>query len=75
MKSIKIAISHLLSMGRNNTLGWCQCEKDEWRSLQKGIWSAVMSPYETRYVDVRIDGEISGSVTVALEEGLFLPMS
>lgn len=34
-----------------------------------------MSPYETRYVDVRIDGEISGSVTVALEEGLFLPMS
>ncbi|KAJ1409104.1 NEMP family [Sesbania bispinosa] len=53
---------------RNNTLGWCQCEKDEWRSVQKGIWSAVMSPYETRYVDVRINGEISGSVTVALEE-------
>ncbi|KAJ1409116.1 NEMP family [Sesbania bispinosa] len=53
---------------RNNTLGWCQCEKDEWRSVQKGIWSAVMSPYETRYVDVRINGEISGSVTIALEE-------
>lgn len=32
-----------------------------------------MSPYETRYVDVRIDGDISGPVTVALEEGLFLP--
>ncbi|GAU23991.1 hypothetical protein TSUD_327920 [Trifolium subterraneum] len=53
----------------NNTLGWCQCEKDEWKGVQKGIWGAVMSPYETRYVDVKIDGEISGSVTVALEEG------
>ncbi|KAL5058997.1 hypothetical protein RYX36_030601 [Vicia faba] len=54
---------------RNNTLGWCQCEKDEWRGVQKGIWSAVMSPYETRYVDVRIHGELPGSVTIALEEG------
>ncbi|XP_027349291.1 uncharacterized protein LOC113860926 isoform X1 [Abrus precatorius] len=53
---------------RNNTLGWCQCQKDEWRSVQKGIWSSVMSPYETRYVDVRINGEILDSVTVALEE-------
>ncbi|RDX60399.1 hypothetical protein CR513_61459, partial [Mucuna pruriens] len=53
---------------RNNTLGWCQCEKDEWRGVQKGVWNAVMSPYETRYVDVRINGEISGSVTVAIEE-------
>ncbi|XP_057437761.1 uncharacterized protein LOC130729926 isoform X2 [Lotus japonicus] len=53
---------------RNNTLGWCQCEKDEWKSVQKGIWDVVMSPYETRYVDVRIDGDISGPVTVALEE-------
>ncbi|XP_024625611.1 uncharacterized protein [Medicago truncatula] len=53
---------------RNNTLGWCQCEKDEWRGVQKGIWSAVMSPYETRYVDVKIDCEILRSVTVALKE-------
>lgn len=56
-------------MCRNDTLGWCQCEKDEWRGVQKGVWNAVMSPYETRYVDVRINGEISGSVTVAIEEG------
>ncbi|KAL2964985.1 hypothetical protein AAZX31_16G034700 [Glycine max] len=53
---------------RNDTLGWCQCEKDEWRGVQKGVWNAVMSPYETRYVDVRINGEISGSVIVAIEE-------
>jgi len=60
-------------MCRNTTLGWCQCENDEWKGVQKGMWSAVMSPYETRYVDVKIDCEILGSVTVALKEGLFLP--
>lgn len=66
---MKVPISNLLTMFRNNTLGWCQCEKDEWRSVQKGVWNAVMSPFETRYVDVKINGEILESVTVALEEG------
>lgn len=28
-----------------------------------------MSPYEDRYVDVKFIGEISGSVTVSVEEG------
>ncbi|KAL9331408.1 hypothetical protein ACSQ67_001018 [Phaseolus vulgaris] len=53
---------------RNNALEWCQCEKDEWRSVKKGVWNAVMSPFETRYVDVKINGEILDSVTVALQE-------
>ncbi|XP_057722879.1 uncharacterized protein LOC130936751 isoform X2 [Arachis stenosperma] len=55
---------------RDISLGLCECQKDEWESVQKGIWSAVMSPYETRYVDVRIDGQIPDSVTIALEEDL-----
>ena len=29
-----------------------------------------MSPYEERYVDVRFTREVSGSVTIAIEEGL-----
>jgi hypothetical protein len=29
-----------------------------------------MSPYEDRYIDVKFIGEASGSVTVAVEEGL-----
>ncbi|XP_054803074.1 uncharacterized protein LOC129306481 isoform X2 [Prosopis cineraria] len=53
---------------RNNSLGWCQCEKAEFESVQKGIWSAVISPYEKRYIDVRFTDEIPGSVVVALEE-------
>jgi hypothetical protein len=33
-----------------------------------------MSPYEYRYIDVKFIGEVSGSVTVAVEEGLLLPL-
>ncbi|KAF3442811.1 hypothetical protein FNV43_RR16729 [Rhamnella rubrinervis] len=50
----------------NESLGLCQCEKDEWRSLQKGLWSSVMSPYQKKYVDVKFTGEVSGPVTVTL---------
>lgn len=54
---------------RNASLGLCQCEKDEWKDIQKGgIWSTVMSPYEDRYVDVKFVGRVSGSVSVAVEE-------
>ncbi|KAL1352366.1 hypothetical protein HN51_016352 [Arachis hypogaea] len=53
---------------RNNSLGLCQCQKDEWKRIQKGIWNSVMSPYDTKYIDVGINGQVSGSVTVALEE-------
>ncbi|KAF3441243.1 hypothetical protein FNV43_RR15156 [Rhamnella rubrinervis] len=53
---------------RNESLGLCQCEKDEWRSLQKGLWSSVMSPYQKKYVDVKFTGEVSGPVTVTLDE-------
>ncbi|KAJ4839072.1 hypothetical protein Tsubulata_037074 [Turnera subulata] len=53
---------------RNASLGLCHCEKDEWKTLQKGLWTSVMSPYDTRYVDVKFIGDISGFVTVSVEE-------
>ncbi|KAK9290345.1 hypothetical protein L1049_008512 [Liquidambar formosana] len=53
---------------RNASLGLCQCEKDEWRSVQKGIWGSIMSPYGERYVDVKFIGEVPGSVIVSVEE-------
>ncbi|KVI00026.1 Transmembrane protein 194 [Cynara cardunculus var. scolymus] len=46
---------------RNASLGLCQCEKDDWRSIQKGFWSSVMSPYEQRFVDVKFVGGVSVS--------------
>jgi hypothetical protein len=33
-----------------------------------------MSPYEDRYIDVKFIGQVSGSVTVAVEEGLPSPL-
>lgn len=57
-------------MCRNASLGLCQCEMDEWKTIQKGgVWSSIMSPYEERYIDVRFVGGASGSVSVAVEEG------
>lgn len=53
---------------RNASLGFCHCEKDDWRALQKGLWNSIMSPYEARYVDVKFTGVVPGSVTVSLEE-------
>ncbi|XP_021888741.1 uncharacterized protein LOC110807793 isoform X2 [Carica papaya] len=53
---------------RNASLGLCQCEKDEWKTLQMGLWSSVMSPYDERYVDIKFTGEVSGSVSIGIEE-------
>jgi len=70
---MKSVFTNLQTMFRNNSLGLCQCQKDEWKRIQKGIWNSVMSPYDTKYIDVGINGQVSGSVTVALEEGMVLP--
>ncbi|XP_059668579.1 uncharacterized protein LOC132313698 [Cornus florida] len=53
---------------QNASLGLCQCEKNEWKSVQKGLWSSFMSPYRDRYIDVKFVGDVSGSVTVTVEE-------
>ncbi|WJX65579.1 hypothetical protein P8452_50220 [Trifolium repens] len=53
---------------KNNTLEWCQCKEDEWKSVEKGMWGAIMSPYVTRYADIKIDVELSGSVTFSVKE-------
>eukprot|EP00258_Populus_trichocarpa_P030903 XP_024446922.1 uncharacterized protein LOC7491061 isoform X2 [Populus trichocarpa] len=55
---------------RNASLGLCQCEKDDWRAVQKGLWRTAMSPYEERYVDVKFVGDTSGSVSIAVDEDL-----
>ncbi|CAK7341535.1 unnamed protein product [Dovyalis caffra] len=54
---------------RNASLGLCQCEKDDWRTVQKGLWRSVMSPYEERYVDVKFISDTSEYVSIAVDEG------
>ncbi|XP_039027919.1 uncharacterized protein LOC120161779 [Hibiscus syriacus] len=53
---------------RNASLGLCKCGDGDWKALQKGIWHTVMSPYDDRYIDVKFLGDVSGSVTVSVEE-------
>ncbi|GKC37273.1 hypothetical protein Tco_1049657 [Tanacetum coccineum] len=48
----------------------CQCEKEDRLSLQDGLWSSFMPPYESKYVDVKFGGKVTSSVTVGLDEGL-----
>ncbi|KAK9155020.1 hypothetical protein Sjap_002500 [Stephania japonica] len=60
----KIAICFL----RNASLAPCQCAKDDWGTLQKGKWSAVMSPYEDKYLDLKFSDGLSGTLAVSVEE-------
>ncbi|PKI69171.1 hypothetical protein CRG98_010438 [Punica granatum] len=53
---------------RNASLGYCRCEKDDWKAIHKGMWSSFMSPYEYRYVDLKLTGEVSGPITVSVVE-------
>ncbi|KAF7146977.1 hypothetical protein RHSIM_Rhsim03G0050200 [Rhododendron simsii] len=53
---------------KNVSRGLCQCEKDEWKSVQNGLWSSVMSPYGERFVDVKFAADRPGSVTVTVKE-------
>ncbi|GLT87452.1 hypothetical protein SLE2022_055340 [Rubroshorea leprosula] len=53
---------------RNASLGLCQCEKDDWISVQKGLWQSIMSPYDVRYIDVKFIDDVSGTFVVALKE-------
>lgn len=55
---------------RNASIALCECAKDEWQTLQNGVWSSVMSPFGDRYIDVRFAGGLSGSITASLGEGL-----
>lgn len=52
----------------NDSLGLCQCRKDEWKTLEKGLWDSVMSPYEEKYVDVKYIGNLFGSTSITVEE-------
>nr|XP_043616857.1 uncharacterized protein LOC122588745 [Erigeron canadensis]XP_043616858.1 uncharacterized protein LOC122588745 [Erigeron canadensis]XP_043616859.1 uncharacterized protein LOC122588745 [Erigeron canadensis] len=63
-KSIRICLH------QDASLGLCMCKKDDWRSMQKALWSSIISPYEQNFIDVKFVAEVSGFVTVTLDEVL-----
>lgn len=57
---------------RNASLGLGQCLQNEWKALEKGSWTALMSPFETKFIDIRMPGMFFDSLTISVEEE-FLP--
>ncbi|KAL6228510.1 hypothetical protein ACLB2K_002459 [Fragaria x ananassa] len=52
----------------NASLGLCQCRKDDWKTLENGLWESVMSPYQEKYVDVKYIGNSLGCSTLTVEQ-------
>ncbi|CAK9268224.1 unnamed protein product [Sphagnum jensenii] len=42
-----------LCFHKNASLGLAQCAKESWQLIEKGSWTGVMSPFETRFLDIR----------------------
>lgn len=52
----------------NTSLGLGDCVKEEWNAFQDGQWTAVMSPYGDKFLDIRFPDGVYGSITVSIEE-------
>ncbi|KAH9318219.1 hypothetical protein KI387_019988, partial [Taxus chinensis] len=52
----------------NASLGLGQCKQHEWKALEKGLWTGIMSPYETKFIDIRMPDTLFGSLTISVEE-------
>jgi hypothetical protein len=58
---------------RNASLGLAQCAKESWQLIEKGSWTGVMSPFETRFLDIRTLVSQSHSVVsldISVQEGM-----
>ncbi|KAI4990697.1 hypothetical protein ZWY2020_039068 [Hordeum vulgare] len=54
----------------NVSTGLCQCEMGEWQALHGGTWNAVKSPYNSRYVDVKLAHKKSVVFSLSIQEEL-----
>jgi len=48
------------------------CPQNEWKALEKGLWTSLMSPFETKFIDIRMLGTLSDSLTISVEEEFLL---
>lgn len=69
--SIKIQkLSHSFPpLWRNTSIGVCQCEVSQWESFLRNERNSMISPYESGFIDVKINKETFTFFSVALEEG------
>jgi hypothetical protein len=63
-------VSHCFGfLCRNASLALGQCLQNEWKALEKGLWTGLMSPFETKFIDIRMPGTLFDSLTISVEEG------
>lgn len=56
-------------ISRNVSTVLCQCEMGEWQALHGGTWNAVKSPYNSRYVDVKLAHKKYVVFSLSIQEG------
>ncbi|KAJ0817763.1 putative legumain protein [Helianthus annuus] len=55
---------------RDASRGLCQCKKDDWKFIKRGLHEFYVSPYEQKFVDVKFTSGVFGFVTVEIKEDL-----
>ncbi|URE38123.1 hypothetical protein MUK42_06527 [Musa troglodytarum] len=63
-----------LCFHRNVSIGACQCEVSQLESFLGNERNSMISPYESGFVDVKINKETSTFFSVALEEGKLMKL-
>jgi len=55
---------------RNTSLTLGECPNENWQALDKGLWIGAMSPFETKFVDIRqLGSNTDASINVSMQEG------
>ncbi|KAL3526896.1 hypothetical protein ACH5RR_011552 [Cinchona calisaya] len=56
---------------RNLTLGIGMCDQGQWQKLNKGSWIRSMSPFDHKFLDIRMAGSSIEPIEVSLDEEIF----
>ncbi|XP_059282860.1 uncharacterized protein LOC132036520 [Lycium ferocissimum] len=80
--SVKVNVSYLNPSGRlpnaevcfhrNHSLAIGMCSPDQWMKLTKGSWVRSMSPFDHKFLDIRMASSSMGTFQVSLNEDFFL---
>ncbi|KAI4385269.1 hypothetical protein MLD38_003316 [Melastoma candidum] len=56
---------------RNASVADCMCPEGQWEKVGKGIWSQWISPFDNKFLDLRVVGSSLEGFVVEAEEELF----
>ncbi|CAI9111259.1 OLC1v1011437C1 [Oldenlandia corymbosa var. corymbosa] len=56
---------------RNSTIGIGMCPQGQWENLNKGVWMKSMSPFDHKFLDIRMGSSYAEPIEVSLQEEVF----